>query len=304
MDVIIINETMKHLFAFLSAILLLSACSNSADDNEVIVDPNLHPIVTNTGQFLSMDGGHTHLAYTYDAECRVVRAERFDTTWHVVKWLAEYSYANGHIYIKYQEFAEMANGEHDPNYSRDFCHYDTLFLVGGRVDSLAGFRPQSRQVGENCHFLKFRYNERGELVSIRNDNVKRYPYARYKAGEPWYTELYTLEWQDGNITGRTCTIPQEKKTETWKYSYSELTGSLPGSDPRNVLFELVPLISNGFFGADCRNLMQSVEADDFTEQIEYLQDERQMVSQTKSVVNFSDGVTHHYAYNIRWADSN
>ena len=231
MDVIKEKETMKHLFAFLSAILLLSACSNSTDSDDVIVDPDLHPIALNTGQFLSMDGGHTHLAYTYDAEGRVVRAERFDTTWYVVKWLAEYSYANDRIYIKYQEFAEMPNGEHDPNYSRDFCHYDTLFLVGGRVDSLAGFRPKSRQVGENCHFLKFRYNERGELVSIRNDNVKRYPYARYKAGEPWYTELYTLEWQDGNITGRTCTIPQEKKTETWKYSYSELTGRRRLSQP-------------------------------------------------------------------------
>ncbi len=304
MSVIIINETMKHLFAFLSAILLLSACSNSTDSDDVIVDPDLHPVVTNTGQFLSMDGGHTHLAYTYDAEGRVVRAERFDTTWYVVKWLAEYSYANDRIYIKYQEFAEMPNGEHDPNYSRDFCHYDTLFLVGGRVDSLAGFRPQSRQVGENCHFLKFRYNERGELVSIRNDNVKRYPYARYKAGEPWYTELYTLEWQDGNITGRTCTIPQEKKTETWKYSYSELTGSLPGSDPRNVLFELVPLISNGFFGADCRNLVQSVKADDFTEQIEYLLDEQGRVSLIKSNVVWDDGMVRDYAYSIQWVGDN
>lgn len=304
MDVIKINETMKHLFAFLSAILLLSACSKSSDGDEVIVDPDLHPIVLNTGQFLSMDGGHTHLAYTYDAEGRVVRAERFDTAWYVVKWLAEYSYANDRIYIKYQEFAEMPNGEHDPNYSRDFCHYDTLFLVGGRVDSLAGFRPKSRQVGENCHFFKFRYNERGELVSIRNDNVKRYPYARYKAGEPWYTELYTLEWQDGNITSRTCTIPQQKKTETWNYSYSELTGSLPGSDPRNVLFDLVPLFSTGYFGADCRNLMQRMEADDFTEQIEYLQDERQMVSQAISIVNFFDGLTHHYNYQIRWSVDN
>jgi hypothetical protein len=80
MDVIKINETMKHLFAFLSAILLLSACSNSTDDNEVIVDPDLHPIVLNTGQFLSMDGGHSHLAYSYDADGRVVRAEHFDTT--------------------------------------------------------------------------------------------------------------------------------------------------------------------------------------------------------------------------------
>ena len=304
MDVIKINETMKHLFAILPILAILSACSQGTDDNNLIVDPDLHPTRLNTGKLLSMDGEHVHLAFDYDAEGRVVRAERFDTTWHVVKWLAEYNYANDRIYIKYQEFAEMANGEHDPNYNRDFCHYDTLFLVGGRVDSLAGFRPQSRQVGENCHFLKFRYNERGELISIRNDNVKRYPYARYKAGEPWYTELYTLEWQDGNITGRTCTIPQQKKTETWKYSYSELTGSLPGSDPRNVLFELVPLISNGFFGADCRNLMQSVEADDFTEQIEYLQDEQQMVSQMKSNVTFDDGVIHDYAYNIHWCDSN
>ena len=291
---------MKHLFAFLSAILLLSACSNGADDNNLIVDPDLHPVRLNTGELLSMDGGHTHLAFDYDAEGRMVRAERFDTVWYLVKWLAEYSYAKDRIYIKYQEFAEMPNGEHDPNYSRDFCHYDTLFLMGGRVDSLAGFRPKSSQVSENCFFFKFRYNERGELVSIRNDNVKRYPYARYKAGEPWYTELYTLVWQDGNITGRTCTIPQQKKTETWKYSYSELTGSLPGSDPRNVLFELVPLISNGFFGTGCRNLMQSVEADDFTEQIEYLQDERQMVSQAISIVNFSDGLVQHYNYQIRW----
>jgi hypothetical protein len=130
--------------------------------------------------------------------------------------------------------------------------------------------------------------------------VKRYPYARYKAGEPWYTELYTLEWQDGNITGRTCITPQQKKTETWKYSYSKLTGSLPGSDPRNVLFDLVPLISAGFFGTDCRNLIQSMEADDFMEQIEYVQDDRQMVSQVISITNFSDGLVHHYNYQIRW----
>ena len=300
MDVIKENETMKHLFAFLSAILLLSACSNSTDSDDVIVDPDLHPIVTNTGQFLSMDGGHTHLAYTYDAEGRVVRAERFDTTWYVVKWLAEYSYANDRIYIKYQEFAEMPNGEHDPNYSRDFCHYDTLFLVGGRVDSLAGFRPQSRQMGENCHFLKFRYNERGELISIRDDNVKTYPYARFKAGEPWYTEMYTLEWQDGNICKRTCIIPQTRDTTVWNYRYSELAGSLPGGDPRNVLFDLVPLISTGYLGADCQNLLQSVESDEFTEQIEYILDEQQMVCQTKSTINFSDGLTHCFNYQIKW----
>lgn len=296
------KETMRNYLAILSAVSLLIACSEKS--NDTIVDPDLHPDQNsarlNTGELLSMDGGHIHLAFDYDSGGRVIRAEHFDTTWYVVKWLTEYKYAGDRIYITYQEFEEMPNGERNPDYTRDFIHYDTLFLVGGRADSLAGYRPKSRQVGENGHFFKFRYNERGELVSIRNDNVKRYPYGKYKAGEPWYTELYTLEWQDGNITGRTCTIPQQKKTETWKYSYSELTGSLPGSDPRNVLFDLMPLFSTGFFGANCRNLMQSVEADDFMEQMEYLQDEQQMVSQAKSIVNFSDGLTHHYNYHIRW----
>ena len=292
------HEVMKRFLVLLPVVTFLIACSGKSDD--VVVDPDLHSIARNTGQFLSMDGGHTHLAYTYDAEGRVVRAERFDTTWYVVKWLTEYSYAKDRIYIKYQEFEELPNGEHNPDYTRDFIHYDTLFLVDGRVDSLAGYRPRTRHVDLNNFFFKFRYNERGELISIRNDNVKPYSYARYKAGEPWYTELYMLEWQDGNITGRTCTIPQQKKTETWSYSYSTLTGSMPAGDPRNVLFDLVPLISTGYFGTDCRNLMQSVEDDDFTVQIEYLQDEQQMVSQIKDNVVWNDDVSHNYNYIIKW----
>lgn len=295
---------MKKLLSIFTAILLMAACSQGADDNKVIVDPDQHPVRLNTGELLSMDGAHMHLAFTYDPEGRVVFAERADTSSFLVKRLAEYKYDGDRIYIKYQEFAELPNGEHDSNYTRDLCHYDTLFLVNGRADSLAGYRPRTRHADTNNFFFKFRYNERGELISIRNDNVKPYAYARFKAGEPWYTELYMLEWQDGNISKRTCTIPQQNTTTKWTYHYSTLIGSMPGSDPRNFIFDLVPLFSAGLFGTNCRNLMQSVESDDLVEQIEYQQDERQMVSLMKSNVTFNDGVSHDYAYNIKWAIGN
>jgi hypothetical protein len=288
---------MKNFLVILFAAILLIACSNNPE--EIIVEPDQPFIVLNTGKLLSMDGGYTHLSYSYDAEGRVVFAEHVDSVFSLVKQLAEYQYEGDRIYIKFQRFAELPNGEHDPYY-HGYCHYDTLFLVGGRVDSLAGYRPSARFVGENSHFFKFRYNERGELISIREDNVKTYPYARFKAGEPWYTEMYTLEWQDGNICKRTCIIPQTRDTTVWNYRYSELAGSLPGGDPRNVLFDLVPLISTGYLGADCQNLLQSVESEEFTEQIEYILDERQMVCQTKSTINFSDGLTHYYNYQIKW----
>lgn len=288
---------MKYFFSILFAATLLIACSNNPD--EIIVEPDPQEIILNTGKLLSMDGGYMHLAYSYDAEGRVVFAEHVDSGFSLVKQLAEYEYEGDRIYIKFQKLVELPNGEHDPNYY-GYCHYDTLFLVGGRVDSLAGYRPSAHFVGENSHFYKFRYNERGELISIRDDNVKTYPYARFKAGEPWYTEMYTLEWQDGNICKRTCIIPQTRDTTVWNYRYSELAGSLPGGDPRNVLFDLVPLISTGYLGADCQNLLQSVESEEFTEQIEYILDERQMVCQTKSTINFSDGLTHCFNYQIKW----
>ena len=74
------KEKMRNFLAILSSALLLFACSDKS--NDTIVDPDLHPVRLNTGELLSMDGGHVHLAFDYDAEGRVVRAERFDTTWY------------------------------------------------------------------------------------------------------------------------------------------------------------------------------------------------------------------------------
>ena len=80
------KEKMRNFLAILSSALLLFACSDKS--NDTIVDPDLHPVHLNTGELLSMDGGHVHLAFDYAAEGRVFRAERSATTWYVVKFRA------------------------------------------------------------------------------------------------------------------------------------------------------------------------------------------------------------------------
>ena len=105
---------MKYFFSILFAATLLIACSNNPD--EIIVEPDPQEIILNTGKLLSMDGGYMHLAYSYDAEGRVVFAEHVDSGFSLVKQLAEYKYEGDRIYIKFQRFAELPNGEHDPYY--------------------------------------------------------------------------------------------------------------------------------------------------------------------------------------------
>ena len=299
MDVIKEKETMKHLFAFLSAILLLSACSNSTDSDDVIVDPDLHPIVTNTGQLLSVDGSKMHIAYTYDEQGRVTNAERFDSSWYVVKLIAEYKYDADRIYITFQEFEELPNGEHDPNYSRDYVRDDTLFLQNGRVDSCAG----AMRHRNNSFCYKFRYNERGELTYVRDDNFKRNYWGKLEE-KPWYTEIYQLEWQDGNVLRRTNIDPIHRDTTVCTYRYSSLTGSCIVSEPRNVLPDFEPLMQTGYFGKSCKNLFESLEAKAYTTQTAYQLDEQGNVGLVKSNVTWDDGVSHDYAYSIRWSGDN
>lgn len=300
MAVIKENETMKHILAFLPAILFLSACSNSTDDNEVIVDPDLHPIVTNTGQFLSMDGGHTHLAYTYDDAGRVVHAEHFDSTffaWSMIKQVADYRYAVDRIYITYQEYAELANGERSMDYERDLVRDDTLFLIGGRVDSLAGAMRNG-----SSFFLKFRYNEQGELTNVKNQNIMRNRFGKLD-GKPWYEELYALEWHEGNVvrkTGITITSTRRDTTE-WTYRYGSLTGSFVVSEPRNVLPDFEPLMQAGYFGKSCKNLFEGIETKSISDQREYQLDEQGKVIRMKSNVANSEGIRYDYTYRIKWA---
>ena len=291
--------TMKYSLVIIFAMSLLAACSNN---DEITVTPDHPHTYRNTGKLLSMDGGNEHLAFSYDSEGRVVFAERVDSGSFLVKQQADYLYDNDCIYVTFREFAQLPNGEHDSNYTRDFCHYDTLFLANGRVDSLAGHRPSSRHVQAIRFFFKFHYNEQGQLISIRNDNFN-YIYQDKINETPWYTELYTLEWQDGNITRRTCTIPQQKKTMIWNYCYSELVGTMPYSDPRVILFDLMPLFSTGFFGFEPYNLPLSIESDEYKKQIGYLLDEQQMVFHVKSTVTLSDGLPQLYDYQIKWQSS-
>ena len=179
---------MKYSLSILFFTLQIVACSNN---DEITVTPDHPHKYLNTGKLLSMDGGNEHLAFFYDSEGRVAFAEQVDSGLFLVKKQADYQYDNNRIYVTFREFAQLPNGEHDPNYTRDFCHYDTLFLVNGRVDSLAGHRPTSRHVQANRFFFKFHYNEQGELISIRNDNFN-YIYQDKINETPWYTELYTL----------------------------------------------------------------------------------------------------------------
>ncbi|MBQ9170991.1 MAG: DUF4595 domain-containing protein [Bacteroidaceae bacterium] len=290
---------MKHLFAFLSAILLLSACSNSTDSDDVIVDPDLHPIVTNTGQLLSVDGSKMHIAYTYDEQGRVTYAERFDSSWYVVKLIAEYKYESDRIYITFQEFAEMPNGERNSTYSRDYVRDDTLFLQNGRVDSCAG----AMRHRNNSFCYKFRYNERGELTYVRDDNFKRNYWGKLEE-KPWYTEIYQLEWQDGNVLRRTNIDPIHRDTTVCTYRYSSLTGSCIVSEPRNVLPDFEPLMQTGYFGKSCKNLFESLEAKAYTTQTAYQLDEQGKVGLVKSNVTWDDGTSLDYAYSIKWTRGN
>ena len=290
---------MKHLFAFLSAILLLSACSKGSDGDEVIVDPDLHPVGANTGKLLSVDGSGMHIAYSYDEAGRVVYAERFDSSWYVVKMTGEYRYEADRIYVTFQEFEELPGGERNFNYSRDYVRDDTLFLADGRVDSCAG----AMRNRNNTFRYSFRYNERGELTYVRDDNFKRDPMGKLEE-KPWYTEIYLLEWQDGNVLRRTNIDPIQRDTTVCTYSYSSQTGSVIVGEPRNILPDFEPLMQTGYFGKSCKNLFEGLEAKSCRERAEYLLDERGMVRQMKSNVTWDDGMSHDYTYSILWADGN
>ena len=56
----------------------------------------------------------------------------------------------------------------------NFCHYDTLFLVNGRGDSLAGHRPTSRHVQANPSTLQFEFvfNSCGSVLGFRKFTIE------------------------------------------------------------------------------------------------------------------------------------
>ena len=271
---------MKHLIVLVLFVLGLVSCSNS------IPEPETPEVVFNTGRMLSLNGPYISSTYEYDDKGRVVKATCHD---HNMEYNSEYKYDNDHIYVSYQQYRLLSDGEYDLNSLYTFSRQDTLFLVNGRVDSCAGAKM-------NIHFFfKYRYNERGELIHLRNENVNE----RY-GKNPCYEEELTYEWENGNITKRTS-FSQNRYTTTVTYRYSSLTGNLDFVEPRNYLIEFDGLVANGYYGVACKNLVESVEySDGFIFKYAYELDEHQKVRTLKDIRNYDEEHSYTLEYNIKW----
>lgn len=285
---------MYRLLLFSLVLASLLGCSSDSDND--IQDPVLPPSVLNTGKLLSIDGGQLHIAFSYDTQGRVTTFERFDSTYiSVRKHQAGYKYEGSRIFIEYEEFEELPDGERDPSSGRDIMRHDTLFVVNNRVDSCAGDVQ-----GGTCFFYKFIYDDKGRLVTVRNDNVQRDHSGKLR-DKPWYTERIILEWEDENVAKKTLASTPKEDTTEWRYRYSPLKGSLVLGNPKNILDDFIPLESEGYFGIPCRNLLQGGESGGYAWQDEYELDPSQMVKSVREKVTSPDGNSMSlYEFKIRW----
>lgn len=286
---------MKKVIASAVALFALVSCSNNIPEPETPTPksetpetpkPETPEIVLNTGRMLSLDGPYISSTYEYDDKGRVVKVICHD---HNMEYNSEYKYDNDRIYVSYQQYRLLSDGEYDIGSQYTFSRQDTLFLVNGRVDSCAGAKM-------NIHFFfKYRYNERGELIHLRNENVNE----RY-GKNPCYEEELTYEWENGNITKRTS-FSQNRYTTTVTYRYSSLTGNLDFVEPRNYLIEFDGLVANGYYGVACKNLVESVEySDGFIFKYAYELDEHQKVKTLKDIRNYDEEHSQTLEYNIKW----
>lgn len=282
---------MNRLLVLSFVLASLLACSSGTDS--VDDEPDLPTLVLNTGKLRSVDGGQLHIAYTYDTQGKVIAFEQHDSSGlYVRKCLADYLYEDGRIFIRYHEFEELSNGKHNPDY-QDVVRHDTLFVVGNKADSCAGAIEKG-----TCFFYKFGYDDQGRLISIKDDNIMRNSKGKLQE-KAWYTERILLTWENGNITKRTAVMSNRRDTVEWHYAYSPLIGSLVVSEPRNFLEDFTPLISEGYFGVSCKNLLQRIEVSGNVWQNEYELDASQLVKTVKTTVTNRDdrGMLE---YNIHW----
>ena len=119
-----------------------------------------------------------------------------------------------------------------------------------------------------------------------------------------YTDRGVKVRSDLYVLHRTNIDPINRDTTVCTYRYSSLTGSCIVSEPRNVLPDFEPLMQTGYFGKSCKNLFESLEAKAYTTQTAYQLDEQGNVGLVKSNVTWDDGVSHDYAYSIRWSGDN
>ena len=278
---------MKKLIVLVLFVLGLISCSNS------IPEPETPEVVLNTDRILSLDGPYLSCAFEYDNQGRVVKYTSQDSN---MDYFTEYKYDKDRIYVSYQQY-RWSNGEYDTHSQYTFSREDTLFLVNGRVDSCAG----ARQDG-NRFFFKYRYNERGEMIFFRNENV-----SKKHLRNPWYEEEVTYEWKDGNIIKVTFYSPNRYNTTNYNtYGYSSLTGNFAFIEPRSYLTEHVALIANGYFGVACRNLVESVEYSDgysYPLRYAYELDEHKRLRTITETHPLGEGHVRYKEYNIKWVNT-
>jgi len=278
---------MKHLIVLVLFVLGLVSCSNS------IPEPETPEVVLNTGRMLSLNGPYLSSTYEYDDQGRVVKATLHDYFMICTKYFSEYKYDKDRIYVSYQQYRLLDDGGYDLKSQYTFSREDTLFLVNGRVDSCAGAHKDG-----NRFFFKYRYNERGELIHLRNENVNE----RYRKN-PCYEEELTYEWENGNITKRTL-LRWNRYTTTVTYKYSSLTGNIDFVEPRNYLEEFDGLVANGYFGVSCKNLIESLEFDDgFSTQFAYELDEHNKVRTVSEIRTYEEGHVRTLDYNLKWSNA-
>ena len=296
---------MKKVLIIFAVLCLFACSSDNANDSQ---NPDASQEVQNTGMLLSLDGGNLHIAYTYDEFGRVTTAEQSrysgtvmtagqskDSGKSVEKRQAVYQYDDSHIYITYQEYEELANGKHNPLYSRDFIRHDTLFIVSNHVDSCAGTFVNER----TRFFYKFSYNKRGELIFVKNDNVLR-DYTGKLMDKPFYSERITLDWENGNVIKKTTILPISRDTTEWFYQYSSLYGVLEMNDPRFILEDFAPLLCSGYFGVHARNLLWRVENGGSILQNDYELDAMNLLKSMKSTITWGDNHVSTTEYSIEW----
>lgn len=274
---------MKNYLIIIPMVACLAACSNDTTDEP-------EPESLNTGRLTAVDAPNYHRSYTYDAEGRVTSSEYCDTSWVIeTRCQMDYRYAPDRIYITYQEQQTALNDQRITSGLRNFIRDDTLFLKNNRVDSCAGAIR-----GGSLFYMRFAYNDRGEMTSCHNDNVM----PLYKSGRPWYTENHTYEWENGNVVRKTIIVPTQRDTTVSVFSFSPLTGNVMFNNPCLPLPDFEPLIAQGYFGSICKNLPSTMTIGNTTWNYDYRLDTDELINACQ--VSVSDKSEEPELYVLKW----
>ena len=279
------KKTMKKLIVSFLFVLGFVSCSNEVPEPDTPEE-----VVSDTSRLFSIYGPELSIEFDYDDMGRPFRSKQFFGS---TLYRSEYKYDKDHIYVSTQRYAWDSN---HTEYSHEVAQEDTLFLVDSRVDSCAGIFQTANRIRDKkkpqLHYLKFRYNERGEMIYCCERTAD--PEHVFKPG---VTEL-TYEWKDGNIVKTTSTAGFTS------YSYTSLPGHNSCEDQRCVRYEYDALVENGYFGVACKNLLESYETNNGSRYLfDYELDDQQRVRTIKRILPYEDRLIVQSVYNLTWEDT-